>query len=77
MNCAEIKSKLLPFYYSELSAIELEVIRAHLALCGHCTQEHHTIIGVLKCIADSLVEEPVPASLHERLVLKLGGGELA
>jgi len=71
MNCAEIKEKLFLFCFNELTAEELEVIHAHLELCKRCAQEHHTIIGILKCIAEGLVDEPIPPSVRERLMTSL------
>jgi len=71
MNCARIKSKLLQFCCNELSSVEHRVVQAHLAACERCHRESQVIGGLLKRIARSFEDGPVPTSVRKRLSVNL------
>jgi len=71
MNCAKVKSKLLQFWFNELSSVEHEVVQAHLNACKICSQEFRLIAGLLRRIGGSFRDEPVPPSVRKRLSANL------
>ncbi|MCV2394125.1 mycothiol system anti-sigma-R factor [Actinotalea sp. M2MS4P-6] len=66
VNCAEALAKLFDFLDAEISELDGDRIRAHLADCDGCLHEYD-IEDHLKALVRRSCKEAAPAELHVRI----------
>lgn len=67
MGCAECRDLLNALVDGELPADEAAGVRAHLANCADCAEEHATLAATSRRIQGSLMRHPAPDVLKARI----------
>jgi anti-sigma factor RsiW len=78
MNCLEVRYRIMRFLFGELSLVELAELRAHMETCkgcGDCQVEKEAIEMLLAQLTSSVVREPVPEGLRQRIFARLAQDE--
>ncbi len=74
MNCSEIRLHILRYLCGELTIVELAQLRAQVddcTGCNECEKEREAMEMILSRLNTAYENEPMPASLRERIFAKL------
>lgn len=75
MLCRSVRRLLSAYTDGELSPADACGVKSHLDRCEACAREH-TILQRLVSMTSSIPMEEVPATLHERIVMRLAYADL-
>lgn len=70
MLCRSVRSLLSAYTDGELSPADACDVRSHLDRCEACTREHSGLSRLIS-VTSSIPMEEAPASLHDRIVMRL------
>ena len=70
-TCEEVVRRLDDYVDRELSAREMQLMRAHIETCAACAQEHAFAVATLRTLKAKLRRIEVPRDLMAHIALRL------